>query len=252
VYTTTAQRNKDGTSVSNRRTLVEQTRNGLLADLLDGVFAAGSKLPSEQELAKRFQVSRLTVREAVGGLVESGFVTRRQGSGTYVTSVLPRRHALDTTVSYTAMIREAGMKAGLVVLNREVRAATPDEADRLGVARDEPLMCLERIRTADERPVIYSLDRIPERFVEDIAPEEFDASLYMLLDKAGYAVRNASARLTPVIVDARLARLLEVADGSPLLHIHQIDYDDSGHAVMASSEWHVPDVFELHVNRRPT
>ena len=80
-------------------------------------MACSSLAPScrANELAKLFQVSRLTVREALGGLVESGFVTRRQGSGTYVTSVLPRRHALDTTVSYTAMIREAGMKAGQVV-----------------------------------------------------------------------------------------------------------------------------------------
>jgi GntR family transcriptional regulator len=63
-------------------------------------------------------------------------------------------------------------------------------------------------------------------------------------------VRSASARLTPVIATARLARLLGVHRGSPLLHIDETDYDISGRAVMLSAEWHVPDVFELHVNRR--
>jgi DNA-binding GntR family transcriptional regulator len=53
-----------------------------------------------------------------------------------------------------------------------------------------------------------------------------------------------------VTATARLSRLLEVHRGSPLLHIDETDYDQSGRAVMLSAEWHVPDVFELHVNRR--
>jgi GntR family transcriptional regulator len=238
--------------VSNRGTLVEQTRDRLLGELRDGTFRAGSRLPNEKELARRFRVSRLTIREAVGGLVESGFVTRRQGSGTYVTGALPRRHSLDTTVSYTAMIREAGMQPGQVVLNCSVRGATTEDSERLDVPRDEPLMCLERIRTADDRPVIYSRDRIPERLVADTAPRNRHAVLHAVLEQSGSAVHSATARLTPVVADPRLARLLQVRRGSPLLHIDQVDHDRSGHAVMAAAEWHVPDVVELHVNRRRT
>ena len=52
------------------------------------------------------------------------------------------------------------------------------------------------------------------------------------------------------VADARLARLLQVKRGTPLLHIDQIDYDDRGRTVMLSAEWHVADVFELIVNRR--
>lgn len=239
-------------AVSNRSTLVEQTRNRLLADLRDGVFGAGSRLPSELEMAKRYQVSRLTIREAVGGLVESGFVTRRQGSGTYVTGMPPRRHTLDNSVSYTAMILDAGLRPGRIVLNNNVVPATAADAERLDVGEDEPLMCLERIRTADERPVIYSRDRIPERLVSDVAPRDLSASPYAVLEQSGSAVHTASARLTPAIADPRLARLLDVRRGSALLHVDQVDYDRAGQAVMASAEWHVPDVLELHVNRRRT
>jgi GntR family transcriptional regulator len=233
-----------------RSTLVEQTRDELLSELLDGVFGAGSKLPSEPELAKRFRVSRLTIREAVGSLVESGFLSRRHGSGTYVTAAPPRRHALDMTVSYTAMITEAGMRADEMLLGSTVHPAGTDDGERLGIAPDEPVRALERIRTADERPVIYSLDRIPERLVADVSSGAFDASLYAVLEEAGHAVRSASARLRPVVADARLARLLEVKRGSALLTIDETDYDELGNAVMLSAEWHVPDVFELHVNRR--
>ena len=237
--------------MSNRATLVEQTRNGLLEDLHNGVYAAGSKLPSELELAKRFDVSRLTVREAVGGLVEAGYVTRRQGAGTYVTGAMPRRHALDSTVSYTTMIAAAGMRPGEIVLGRVRRPATPEEVERLGTGDAEPLVCVERIRTADDRPVIYSVDRIPEAIVADASETALDASLYALLALVGHSVRSASARIRPVVATARLAHLLDVRRGAPLLHLDEVDYDSLGRAVMLSAEWHVPDVFELHINRRP-
>jgi GntR family transcriptional regulator len=222
----------------------------LLAGLTGGTFVAGTKLPSEQELAQRFDVSRLTIREAVGSLVEAGYLTRRQGSGTYVNSALPRRHALDTTVSYTAMIVEAGMRAGEVLLNRKVVSADEELAKRLQVDPGDALIRLERIRTADERPVIYSVDHIPSALVDEVSPDRFESSLYQLFEEQGFGVRSASARLKPVIAGARLARLLEIAKGSPLLYIDEDDHDASGRAVMVSAEWHVPDIFEMHVNRR--
>ena len=62
--------------------------------------------------------------------------------------------------------------------------------------------------------------------------------------------RFTVADLVPTVADARLARLLEVKRGTPLLHIDQVDYDELGHAVMLSHEWHLADAFELIVNRR--
>ena len=68
------------------------------------------------------------MREAVGGLLEAGYLSRRHGSGTYVTSAPRSRHALDTTVSYTAMIRDAGYEPGETVLNKGVRTPTSPSA----------------------------------------------------------------------------------------------------------------------------
>jgi GntR family transcriptional regulator len=236
--------------VSSRPTRVEEARGRLLAGLTGGTFLAGTKLPSEQELAQRFDVSRLTIREAVGSLVEAGYLTRRQGSGTYVNVALPRRHALDTTVSYTAMIVEAGMRAGEVLLNRKVVSANEELAKRLQVDPGDALVRLERIRTADERPVIYSVDHIPSTLVDGVSPDRFESSLYRLFEEQGIGVRSASARLKPVIAGARVARLLGITKGSPLLYIDEDDHDAAGRAVMVSAEWHVPDIFEMHVNRR--
>jgi GntR family transcriptional regulator len=231
-----------------RGTMVARTRDGLLRDLLDGAYPHGAKLPNEDDLAQRFGVSRATVREAVSGLVEAGYVTRRHGSGTYVTGALPRRHALDMSVSYTRMISEAGMEPGLVILSRDEYPASAAEATALQLPEGELLLAVERIRTADGRPVVYSVDRLPRRYAP--AGPDLDASLYAVLERSGHPVHGASARLVPVVADARQARLLRIDRGTPLLHIDQVDLDQTGHPVMLSAEWHVADAFELHVNRR--
>ena len=71
-------------SPRKRPSLVEQVRESLLGELTSGNLEPGAKLANENELAERFAVSRSTIREAVGGLMDAGYLVRRHGSGTYV------------------------------------------------------------------------------------------------------------------------------------------------------------------------
>ncbi|MGN6871446.1 MAG: FadR/GntR family transcriptional regulator, partial [Solirubrobacteraceae bacterium] len=73
-------------SPRKRPSLVEQVRESLLGDLISGKLEPGAKLANENDLAERFEVSRSTIREAVGSLMDAGYLVRRHGSGTYVTS----------------------------------------------------------------------------------------------------------------------------------------------------------------------
>ncbi len=234
-----------------RPTLVDQVRETLLEQLLDGRPAAGEQLPNEAELARHHGVSRATVREAVGGLVEAGYVVRRHGRGTFVTGRPRHRHALDSTVSYLAMILEAGMEPGELLVSKQVRQATIVETQRLSLRRPEPLVCIERVRTADGQPAVYSLDRIPRRLLGADAESALDASLYDRLRGAGIAVHHAAAELRAVCADARVARMLAIQVGVPLQLIEQVDFTADGSPVMLSTEWHAPGVFELRVNRHP-
>jgi GntR family transcriptional regulator len=95
--------------MSPRQTRSEHVRSSLLSQLRSGRYLSGDKLPNEDGLAKEFDVSRATVREAVQGLIEAGYLDRKHGLGTFVTGLPAHRHSLDMTVSYTEMIREAGM-----------------------------------------------------------------------------------------------------------------------------------------------
>jgi GntR family transcriptional regulator len=233
-----------------RPSRAEQVRESLLADIVAGKLEPGNKLANENELADRFEVSRATVRDAVLGLTDAGYLDRRHGSGTYVTYAPRTRHPLETSVSYTAMIRESGHKPGENVVSKGVRAPSELERRRLELPDDDHVIEVERVRLADRRPVIYSRDCIPMGLLGDHADAALDSSLYAILAGAGHAVARASARLLPTLATAKLARLLAVKRGAPLLHIDQVDYDGRGRAVMLSHEWHVADAFELIVNRR--
>jgi GntR family transcriptional regulator len=235
---------------TSRVSRIEKVRQGLLHDLITGKLLVGTKLINEQGLASRFDVSRSSVREAVSALVTAGYLERHHGSGTYVVGVPGPRHALDATLSYTHMIAEAGMTPGLRVLSVETRRATRDEGDVLNLGREEAVRRLERLRTADGRPVIYSVDVVPERFVSTVTNATFNHSLYDVLSSIGEPVVSADAVLTPITAGRELSRQLKVKVGSALQQIVEVDFTKTGQPIVFSTEWHVPGVFELRVHRR--
>ena len=232
-----------------RPSLVDQVRTDLLDEIGSGRLGVGDKLPNEYELADRFAVSRPTIREAIQSLIETGHLARQRGNGTFVTSP-PIRHALETNVYYTAMIQEAGLESSEIVLQMVWRHASAAESEALELGEQQSVLEVERIRLGDGRPLIYSRDRIPAHILGEPDAEMLSHSLYVVLDLAGHHVVRATSKLVPTVADARLARHLKVKRGAPLLHIHQVDRDSDGLAVMDSDEWHVADAFDLIINRR--
>ncbi|CAN5875962.1 GntR family transcriptional regulator [soil metagenome] len=239
-------------SAPSRRQLPDQIRDIILNRIHDGTLAVGAQLPPEPDLCDEFAVSRATIREAVRALVESGYLTRVQGSGTYVAFQPRLRHTLERNLSYTKLISQAGLVPSRRVLGLERMAIDDEEAKALGTGIGVDGVRIERVRSADSRPVIYSIDVIPSHFVRDVPDETFAGSLYELFRSIGHTVAHGDATLAPVVADPTLAEILEVDRNSPLLMIRQVDHTAAGEAVMYSREWHVPGVFELSLLRRAT
>ncbi|GFG49699.1 hypothetical protein CQY20_32920 [Mycolicibacterium agri] len=230
--------------------LADRLRDQLLEDITNSQLPPGTKLPTEGELSKRFGVSRATVREAVRGLVEAGYVTRRRGSGSYVAERRRMPHGLDSTLSYLAMIENAGAKAGMRVLDAVFEESTNIDSV-LHVRPGEKVLAVERVRTADDQPVIYSRDRIPARLLRhDLDLANLDPSLFALLRSCGHAADHATATLRAVPSTICTAKMLRVRRGKPLLYIEEVDYDRDGTPVMLSREWHVSEAFDVRINRR--
>ena len=236
--------------MSGRTLLADRLRDELLEEISSSQLQPGTKLPSEGELAKRFNVSRATVREAVRGLVEAGYVSRRRGSGSYVTERRRMPHGLDATLSYLAMIETAGARAGMRILQAVFEPCGPDDAP-LQLKPGEKVLAVERVRTADEQPVIYSLDRIPARLLNtELDLQNLDPSLFALLTSSGHAADHATATLRAVASTGQTAKVLGVRRGRPLLYIEEVDYDRDGTPVMLSREWHVSEAFDVRINRK--
>jgi GntR family transcriptional regulator len=236
--------------VPGRTLLADRLRDELLEEISSAPLPPGTKLPSEGQLAKRFNVSRATVREAVRGLVEAGYVTRRRGSGSYVTERRRMPHGLDSTLSYLAMIETAGAHAGMRILEAAFEPCCQDDAP-LQLNSDDSVLAVERVRTADDRPVIYSLDRIPAGLLRaDLDLLSLDPSLFALLSSSGHAADHATATLRAVASTSQTAKVLGIRRGRPLLYIEEVDYDRDGTPVMLSREWHVSEAFDVRINRQ--
>lgn len=238
-------------TAGRRQLLSDHVRDLLLQGIHAGRWDVGEKLPNEHELGRTFGVSRVTLREAVRSLVEAGYLNRVHGSGTYVAFRPSARHSLDRNLSYTRLIEEAGMRFARRVLNVTREPASADEAERMGIRPGDEVARVERVRLADDRPVIYSLDAIPAAILPGhISDEDLSGSLYELLRHSDHEVVKGDASLVPVLATPSHAEVLEVAVGSPLLHLDQVDVTNRGQPVMRSLEWHVPGVFELALVRR--
>src|SRR3954471_4567498 len=165
-----------------RTSLAEVVRGELRRAIVDGEFQVGVKLPNEERLCDRFGVSRVTIREAVRGLIEDGYVVRRQGSGTFVTRRPLLRNSLDVNFSYTEYLEDAGAEPATEVLGAQLISADSEVATDLGVEVGAPLVEVRRIRTADGRPAIYSIDVLPGAIADPIRDREaLGRSLYRLL-----------------------------------------------------------------------
>jgi GntR family transcriptional regulator len=224
-----------------------------LTDAIErGVYPPGSPLPSETDLAEQLEVSRATLREALRSLEDRQLIVRRHGRGTFV-SAAPIIKDLHRNFGITAMIRAAGYQPATAGQHLSTTPATPEAAARLGITPGDPVTTLRRTRLADRRPVVQSDEILPAAVVSaadlhDLAgPAQ---SLYAwLYRRRGIAIYRGLADLTPVRASADLAAALDIRRGDLLLCISQVDYDDTGKAVMYSIEHHLPDWVRFTIER---
>ncbi|MFM8320888.1 MAG: GntR family transcriptional regulator [Chloroflexota bacterium] len=197
----------------------------------DGAYAPENRLPSEEQLAHDLQVSRATVRSALAALASEGLVIRRQGNGTFVnTGRIQVQTHMDSLWEFTRLIEDSGRKPSIRPLALERRPATADEARGLHIAPGEAVISLVRLFNADQHPVIYSRDTLPQALL-CVEPDESNMQLTifeLLLQYCQQSISYAVADLSAVQAGEEIAALLHVAPDTPLLHFVEVFYDRLG------------------------
>ncbi len=243
-------------TVIGQTKLASRVREEIRDRIRDGRLPDGVQLPPEIEFAVSLGVSRTTVRDALLQLEQEGLVIRRHGHGTFVRSSARLRGSLNANLSATEVIRSHGMEPGTSHARIERRTPPPAVAEQLRLATGDVVIHLERVRTADGRPVIFTIDMIPARLFEDAAvkPEVLldpALSLYRLYaERLGRSITDGQAAIRLTRADGLVAERLETAVGSPILQVEQVDATAEGEPVLFSIESYVADTFEFRVHRR--
>jgi len=208
----------------------------LASRISDGAWQPGDYLPSEQALQQRYQVSRTTIRKAVGDLVIDGLLEIDRGNGTRVTR--GRDHQPDANImSFSASMRAMGRRPG--VRNTHAclcEAEAAEQASSEVVDSSRRLVHISRVHTADDDPVSASESWLPASAfagvdVEGIAARE---SLYTELSALDVGITRVSDRYGIADASQTEAALLDVAPGTPLLCVDRIGYTANNRPIETS------------------
>lgn len=217
----------------------------------DGAMKAGDKLPTVVELCEIYAVSKITVKRALEQLTEEGLITSRRGSGTYVkdsvglagSTYAPGKS--DRASGFSS--DHAGQKVESVVYDFSIVVPPADVAARLGLDPDDFTYHIERVRVADDVPIVIEYTYMPLDLIPGLKKSVLYDSIYSFVrEKCGLKISSFHRTVRAVAATEEEAKRLDTEPGAPLLELNQIGYLDSGQAFEYSVSRNVGDRYDLH------
>jgi len=234
-------------------TLTDQTVQAIQEAIKQGRFPAGSQLPSEMELLKMMGISRTTLREALRVLEEQRLIRKHRGLGTFV---MERAIVKDMSQNFgiTEMISQAGYKPGNRDIKIHLDKTSRTVSEKLNIPANSMPVVIERVRTANQIPVVWTRDIMPQQYLDGWMPTIKDLnqrSLYECLEEyTNIRIESGIASFTPVQANREIAEKLEIQRNDLLLLIDQVDLDQTQRPVLYSAEYHLTDKFNFIIHRK--
>jgi GntR family transcriptional regulator len=196
-----------------------------------GELQPGDAVPSERELARNHEVSLMTARHALAEMEREGLVDRRRGAGTFV--ALPTIH-FNRLASFTEQMASRGLPARSRILCASVVEGEQEAAARLSLSPHARLVKIERLRQSGEQPFAVEICYLPAEEFQGLLSLPLERrSLFATLERdynieLAYADEEVDA--TPA--SARIAELLGIHAGAPVLRIRQALFSTAGKAAV--------------------
>lgn len=242
---------------ASRAPLHAQLTDALRRLICEGDLSRGADLPGELELATTLGVSRHTVRHALGVLVSEGWLRRQRGAKTVVASgpradpVIERR--LGSFYAFAWELEARGQRPRSSLLARSTIPSDARLAQLLEVELASPLDRIERLRMADDEPLLLEVSILPASLTAGFNQEALEReSIYDLLERSGVSIARARETLRPIVLDRRAAGLLEVPPGSAAFAIERVSWSDQRpvewqHSVIRGDRY----LYSVDLPRRP-
>jgi GntR family transcriptional regulator len=194
----------------------------------EGRFPAGSKLPTEEELCRAFDVSRTTVREALRALADRGLIEKRQGRGTFVAAA-KIGEILPSLSSFSVEMESRGFAVHTNVLDAALVDPPRRARDALQLSAETQVLRVVRQRFVDDKPLVISTSYLPPEIAPD---DDFSGSLYALLEtRYGLTITSGTATVEAGLAGDRDSRLLDVAPDAAVLVISWLGITAEGRPV---------------------
>lgn len=205
-----------------------QIHNQLQANIEQGKWQVGEKIPAERVLTGEFGVSRMTLREAIQTLVDEGVLERRVGSGTFVANQKVQEKMSGVT-SFTELMKVQGKEPSSKTISYHLTVPSKTEAKRLKLKAGERVLRMERVRYGSGVPICYEVATVPADLVANFSKQEVTSSFYRTLEeKADLHPGHATQAVSATNATEKIANYLAIRRGDALLRMTQISYLQDG------------------------
>jgi GntR family transcriptional regulator len=222
-------------------------REELRREITQGVLKRGEQLPSEHELASRFGVSRMTVRQGIAELIDEGLLYRRHGVGTFVAFPHLERDHTRLTSFFDPQGGE-GMHASASLLILENIPASQKVAKALDIAIGDTVIRVKTLRYTENIPITVHDAHIPHKLFASLLDENMEVQhLWTLFERCGYKVKRAVQRIEARQATRELAHLMDIKEGAPILFKERTVYAEDGTPVEFTYCYNRGDIYSLTV-----
>ncbi len=225
-----------------------QIKQEILQDINAGYLQPGDRIESEEKLAKRYDISRMTARHAVTQLVNDGYLYRVHGKGTFVCT--PRvEKSVATLTGFAEDMQRKGYQSKSKVISIEKLIPTEDIQETLNMKAKEQIYQMKRVRYANNTPISYQTTHLPAAMFPDLEQYDFThLGLYETMSEH-YDVEPvyATQKIESKNSSLETAELLEVEEGVAMFFVERITYSDGNKPMEVTYSWHRGDkyVFEM-------
>lgn len=222
----------------------EIVRNYILDRIHRKIYRAGQMIESETDLAKKLNISRMTVRKALDTLAQEGVIFKEKGRGTFV-SRKPRYAEFQYGVGFTQEAKKRGLTPSTKDAALKLCGATEDIAREMHMETGDKVWEVTRVRCADGTPVVYACEYYNYLHCEDLNEEIIRNSIYEHLEKKGISFAFLDQKLEAIPCPEHIADALEIAPDTPVILMSLTVYMKNGIPFNFGYEYYRTDKFTL-------
>lgn len=212
--------------------LHSRLRHALRTAILGGELVPGARLPSESELSRQHEVSRITVRQALSDLQKEGLIYSQQGKGSFVSR--PKAfQEIRRLQGFAEQMAENGHEVVNQLLSLREQPADAHTAARLQLPIGSPVTEVRRLRLLDREPISVEWTWLPANIGRELAQADLATrDIFLIIENdLGRPLGHAELAIDAVAASADIAQALNLPTGSPVLRIERLTHDQDGRPI---------------------